>query len=102
MCRRRLFFPPPKVDSAVLLIEVFPDEAQPYPGVEPVRFFDLVRAGFSQKRKQLANSLTAGLSPTLDKSGVQSVLAQAAIDGSQRAESLTLAEWVSLYHILNA
>lgn len=95
------FFPPPKVDSAILLIETFAPHEQPCPGVDEARFFDLVRAGFGQKRKQLANSLTAGLVPALEKSQVQTALAQAGIEATRRAESLTLAEWARLYAEIN-
>lgn len=94
------FFPPPKVDSAILLIETYRPEERPCPGVDEKRFFEIARAGFGQKRKQLANSLTAGLAPALEKSQVQAALAQAGIDGSRRAESLTLAEWGRLAEIL--
>lgn len=93
------FFPPPKVDSAVLLIEVFSEAEQPFPGVDPARFFDIVRAGFGQKRKQLTNTLASGLN--LDKARVQEILQQARIDGSRRAESLSLEEWAKLYEVLH-
>jgi 16S rRNA (adenine1518-N6/adenine1519-N6)-dimethyltransferase len=48
------FWPPPKVDSAVLLFEPLPE--QPHPGLKP-----LLRAGFAQPRKTLANNLASGL-----------------------------------------
>jgi 16S rRNA (adenine1518-N6/adenine1519-N6)-dimethyltransferase len=89
------FFPPPKVDSAILLIETYSPETRPCPGVDEARFFEIVRAGFGQKRKQLANSLATGLK--LDKATVQQALQQAGLEGSRRAESLTLAEWKILY-----
>jgi 16S rRNA (adenine1518-N6/adenine1519-N6)-dimethyltransferase len=95
------FFPPPKVDSAVLLIETYLPGEQPCPGVDEARFFGVVRAGFSQKRKQIANSLAAGLAPELDKSQVQAALAAAGIESSRRAESLTLKEWAALYATLD-
>jgi 16S rRNA (adenine1518-N6/adenine1519-N6)-dimethyltransferase len=95
------FFPPPKVDSAVLVIETYSPEELPCPGVDEARFFKVVRAGFSQKRKQIANSLAAGLAPELDKSQVQTALAAAGIENSRRAESLTLKEWAALYATLD-
>ncbi len=95
------FFPAPKVDSAILLVEVFQPEEQPYAGVDESRFFEIVRAGFSQKRKQLANSLSAGLGEAFDKTRVVELLAVAGIEGTRRAESLALAEWVGLYHLIN-
>lgn len=86
------FFPPPNVDSAVLLIEVFPLAERPCPDVDEKAFFEVARAGFGQKRKQLANSLAANL-PGTDKATVLSLLQTAGIDPTRRAEALTLPEW---------
>jgi 16S rRNA (adenine1518-N6/adenine1519-N6)-dimethyltransferase len=83
------FYPRPKVDSAVLRLEVRPQPA--VTDVSPARFFAVVRAGFSQKRKQLANSLAAGLA--LPKATVAAALRQAGVDPTRRAETLSLAEW---------
>jgi 16S rRNA (adenine1518-N6/adenine1519-N6)-dimethyltransferase len=83
------FYPAPKVDSAVLRLEVRPQPS--VTSVSPTEFFDVVRAGFGQKRKQLANSLSAGLE--LSKSEVQEVLLRAGINPTRRAETLSLDEW---------
>ena len=83
------FYPPPKVDSAVLRLDVRPHPA--VTDVSPATFFATARAGFGQKRKQLANSLTAGLA--LPKPTVIAALNEAEIDPTRRAETLTLAEW---------
>ncbi|MCC6456805.1 MAG: ribosomal RNA small subunit methyltransferase A [Caldilineaceae bacterium] len=90
------FYPAPKVDSAVLRLEVRPEPA--VTGVSPKAFFRVVRAGFGQKRKQLANSLSAGLA--LPKSVVQHALESAAIDPKRRAETLSLPEWGTLSRLL--
>ena len=82
------FSPRPKVDSAILHLRVRP---QPAVAMDPARFFAVVRAGFSQKRKQIHNSLAAGLQ--LDKATVQQWLAEAGIDPARRAETLSLDEW---------
>ena len=82
------FSPRPKVDSAILHLRVRP---QPAVAMDPARFFAVVRAGFSQKRKQIHNSLAAGLQ--LDKATVQQWLANAGIDPARRAETLSLDEW---------
>ncbi|MFN3333523.1 MAG: ribosomal RNA small subunit methyltransferase A, partial [Caldilinea sp.] len=82
------FTPRPKVDSAILQLTV---RAHPAVDVEPALFFHVVRAGFSQKRKQLQNSLAAALH--LDKPAVQTWLKRAGIDPARRAETLSLAEW---------
>ena len=85
------FNPRPQVDSAILQLRVHP---QPVVDVTPERFFTIVRAGFSQKRKQLHNSLAAGLG--LDKAAVQAWLNTAGIDPTRRAETLSLTEWGNL------
>ncbi len=92
------FYPVPKVDSAVLRLDVRPQPA--VADVDAARFFTLVRAGFGQKRKQLANSLSAGLH--LPKRAVQDALHAAGIDPALRAERLDLEAWGRLYHALAA
>ncbi|MEZ4717135.1 MAG: rRNA adenine N-6-methyltransferase family protein [Caldilineaceae bacterium] len=86
---RGAFYPRPKVDSTVLRLDVRP---QPYfPDADPTRFFAIVRAGFSQKRKQLLNSLSGGLG--LDKTQARAALDAAGIDPRRRAQTLSLDEW---------
>lgn len=87
------FSPRPKVDSAILQLRVRP---QPAVAVDPRHFFTVVRAGFSQKRKQIHNSLAAGLQ--LDKATVQQWLVESAIDPARRAETLSIDEWGVLCH----
>lgn len=82
------FYPPPQVDSAVVCIDTF---AQLPLQVDPEQFFQIVKAGFGQKRKQLKNSLAAGLGQPSARI-VQS-LQQAGIDPRRRAQTLSLAEW---------
>ncbi|MGH2521003.1 MAG: 16S rRNA (adenine(1518)-N(6)/adenine(1519)-N(6))-dimethyltransferase RsmA [Anaerolineales bacterium] len=86
------FYPRPEVDSAVVRLDVRPQPAAPVEDVD--RFFQIVKAGFSQKRKQLRNSLSGGL--RLEASAVDDWLAQAGIDPKRRAETLTLEEWGAL------
>lgn len=92
------FYPAPKVDSAVLRLDVRPEPA--VTSVPAPEFFRVVRAGFGQKRKQLANSLSAGLE--LPKNVVQLALERAAIDPTRRAETLMLDEWGALCQSLAA
>jgi 16S rRNA (adenine1518-N6/adenine1519-N6)-dimethyltransferase len=89
------FRPIPQVDSAILRLDVYP---QPAVAVAPEPFFAIVRAGFGQKRKQLLNSLSAGLGRP--KPEIAAALACAAIDPMRRAETLSLAEWESLHRCL--
>lgn len=90
------FVPPPKVESAVIVLER--REETPLPREEHARFFRVVRAGFAQRRKRLANALAAGLG--LPKEDVESALAAAGIDPDRRAENLGLEEWLRLYQAL--
>ncbi len=84
----RSFFPVPKVHSAVIRIDVY---AKPAVDIPAIDFFRVVRAGFSQPRKQLRNSLAAGLG--LGHADSVSLLSQAGIDPQRRAETLSLPEW---------
>jgi 16S rRNA (adenine1518-N6/adenine1519-N6)-dimethyltransferase len=86
------FHPPPKVDSAVVRLDVH--DSPPVEVGDLEQFFKVVRAGFGQKRKQLKNSLASGLG--LDAEATQRLLANASIDGTRRAETLSLVEWAAL------
>jgi 16S rRNA (adenine1518-N6/adenine1519-N6)-dimethyltransferase len=90
------FFPAPQVDSAVLVVDILP---APLVGEELLdSFFRLIKAGFSQKRKTLRNSLSSGLhiSPTK----VTELLARANIDPQRRAETLSIEEWKRLSSLI--
>jgi 16S rRNA (adenine1518-N6/adenine1519-N6)-dimethyltransferase len=86
------FYPRPEVDSAVVVLDVLPSPAVPVDDVN--QFFRVVKAGFSQKRKQLRNSLSGGL--RLSNAQVDALLAQAGVAPQRRAETLTLPEWGAL------
>jgi 16S rRNA (adenine1518-N6/adenine1519-N6)-dimethyltransferase len=86
------FTPVPKVDSAVLRLEMRPQPMAPIPSEDAL--FRVVRAGFSQRRKQLRNSLSAGLG--LQPHQAESLLHGAGIDPKRRAETLDLQEWAGL------
>lgn len=86
------FFPAPKVDSAVLTIDIYP-----FPLIRPELlniFFQLIKAGFSQKRKTLRNALSAGLH--ISPAEAAALLTRANIDPQRRAETLSIKEWESL------
>ena len=90
------FYPRPKVDSAVLHLDLYPEPV--VPNLPTNFFFRMVRAGFSQKRKQLANTLSAGLH--LPKPEIRVALESANIDPRRRAETVSLEEWGVLGTIL--
>lgn len=86
------FYPRPDVDSAIARIDLF--DQPPLAGAEADRFFEVVKAGFSQKRKQLRNALGSGLK--VKSEVAEKMLMEAKIDPSRRAETLTIEEWVRL------
>ncbi len=90
------FVPAPTVESAVIRIDVYDQSA-----IEPAErkvFFQMVKAGFRQKRKQLANALTAA--PGLNKENVEPALIASGIDPTRRAQTLSLDDWVRLHGAL--
>lgn len=86
------FYPPPKVDSTVVRVDLFPQPAVPQGLIET--FFRLAKAGFGQKRKTLRNSLASGLKITTAE--VELMLIKTKIDPMRRAETLSVQEWTSL------
>jgi len=87
-----MFKPAPKVDSAVVRLDVFEEHRLP-PDLEK-KFFMLVKKAFSQRRKTLSNSL-AGYNG-LTKEEIETVLNNIAIDPKRRAESLSVDDYVRL------
>ncbi|MCA9324080.1 ribosomal RNA small subunit methyltransferase A [Candidatus Saccharibacteria bacterium] len=92
----RFFTPPPKVDSQVVVLRRRP--GNPFDVVEK-DFFRLVKAGFSEKRKNLRNALSGGLQ--LEKNEAERLLYDAGITPTRRAQELSLDEWNSLYLAYN-
>jgi 16S rRNA (adenine1518-N6/adenine1519-N6)-dimethyltransferase len=84
------FVPPPKVDSAILLVSNVSRDNFKNKGQEE-HFFVLVKAGFAQKRKLLKKNLEAVLGK--DAAGA---MEKAGIPENARAEDVRLAEWVAL------
>jgi len=88
------FWPAPKVDSAIIMITpCFPSYLYMYPEKREA-FFKVVKAGFSQPRKQLANNLSHGLK--INKAKVKMWLLKNKIQPAQRAETLSLKDWINL------
>jgi 16S rRNA (adenine1518-N6/adenine1519-N6)-dimethyltransferase len=101
------FFPPPKVDSAILLIDniskdrfKFKNSKTKYklgsPGVPEddntgemeEKFFEIVKKGFAHKRKTLSSNLKGIVS--------KEILAEQGINENERAENLTLEQWFNI------
>ena len=88
-----MFTPPPKVDSLVLLLTktnslVSADERK--------AFMQVVKAGFSAKRKTLRNTISAGLQ--LTKPQAEQLLQSVSISPERRAETVSMQEWLALYN----
>ena len=116
---KNAFWPKPKVDSAI--IKITPRKNEPLPlckrGIEgdlkngkeilpapPFTkegvkiFFKVVKAGFSQPRKQLLNNLSVGLKLTKIKTA--DLLQSAGLKPEQRAETLTINDWIKIAETL--
>ncbi len=89
----RLFEPPPKVDSQVLILARRPKPL--FAGLDEKLFFRIVKAGFAGRRKKLRGSLAAGL--RIGKPEADQLLKSAGIDGDLRAQNLSLPDWHKLY-----
>lgn len=87
------FIPPPKVDSQVVILKHRPQPL--FKGIDRLKFFRIVKAGFAGKRKKLRGSLAAGLQ--MSKEQADGLLANAGVDGNLRAQNLTLEDWHKLY-----
>ncbi len=86
------FTPAPKVDSAVLRLEMRP---APVAAVrDEAWLFRVARAGFGQRRKQLRNALSAGLG--IPPEQAEAALIACGVDPKRRAETLRLEEWAAL------
>jgi 16S rRNA (adenine1518-N6/adenine1519-N6)-dimethyltransferase len=88
------FYPAPKVDSAIVRIELYD---HPVVEVDDVaQFFEVVRSGFAAPRKQLHNSLAQGLGVLPREAAT--LLAGVGIDQKRRAQTLSLEEWAMVCH----
>lgn len=87
------FYPPPKVDSAVVKIAF---EREPRFNVNADAFFPLVRSAFQKRRKTLLNALA---SEALPKPLLLAAFGKAGIDPIRRPETLSIQEWVTLTHL---
>lgn len=89
----KAFYPPPKVDSAVIRLRPRP---APTPATNPQQLERLVKLGFASKRKMLRNNLQS----VMDRDQMAQLLEQLKINPQARAEDLSVEEWVSLSNTL--
>lgn len=91
---KKLFFPAPKVDSAVIHIEVQPNSLSKNPTV-----LKLIRTAFSMRRKTLLNNLINGIS--MSREDALKALKKAGLSEHVRGEELSLEQFVILSDIIN-
>lgn len=95
---RDCFWPEPEVDSAIVRIVNIGRDAHGYISrlgqVGLTRFWQLAKIGFSARRKQLHNNLSAGLRMTTQE--IQEMLGKVRISPSVRAQELSVEDWISL------
>ncbi len=90
------FMPAPKVDSAVIRLNIL---QEPPVDCDRAAFFRVVKAAFSQRRKVIANSLSAGLG--ISKADAAALLEQAGVAPNARAEQLSLQDFAAIANRLN-
>ncbi|HEY9628658.1 MAG TPA: 16S rRNA (adenine(1518)-N(6)/adenine(1519)-N(6))-dimethyltransferase RsmA [Coleofasciculaceae cyanobacterium] len=83
------FYPPPKVDSAVIRIQPRPPEPAAH---NPRQLDTLVKLGFATKRKMLRNNLQS----VIDRDRLNDLLESLDLNPQSRAEDLSVAHWVAL------
>ncbi len=89
---KEVFFPAPKVDSAVLRLDI--RKEKPVELIDETMFFKCIRAGFGQRRKTLSNSLM-GIGE-VTKEQIKDCLGRLGIDEKRRAETLSLEEFAQI------
>lgn len=93
----KLFTPPPKVDSQVVILRRRPKPL--FKDLNHQKFFQIVKAGFSQRRKKLRGSLSSGLGISKDRA--DSLLRSAGVGPNARAQELSLDHWNRLSVLLS-
>jgi 16S rRNA (adenine1518-N6/adenine1519-N6)-dimethyltransferase len=86
------FYPVPEVDSAIVRVDF--DGAPDRDPDSANRMFRIARAGFSQKRKKLRNTLSAGLGEPVGR--IEQILGRAGVDSARRPETVSVDEWMRI------
>jgi 16S rRNA (adenine1518-N6/adenine1519-N6)-dimethyltransferase len=92
-----LFKPPPKVDSQIVKITKHQSDTQT---IDKRKFYRIVKAGFSSRRKKLSNNLSSGLN--IDKKVVEAQIINLELSENVRAQELSLENWFEIYNNLRA
>ncbi|HLR21490.1 MAG TPA: 16S rRNA (adenine(1518)-N(6)/adenine(1519)-N(6))-dimethyltransferase RsmA [Tissierellaceae bacterium] len=92
---KTVFMPQPKIDSAIIKLNIKED----IPNIDKDKFFKVVKAGFSKRRKTILNSLSSYGFNT-DKETIRKCLEQANIKEKERAEKLSIEDFINISTIL--
>jgi 16S rRNA (adenine1518-N6/adenine1519-N6)-dimethyltransferase len=92
------FFPPPRVDSAIL--HLIPRASAPVTVGSEIAFFAVSRSAFGQRRKTLQNALTNAPQLAFTRDQIIVALHAAGVDGGRRGETLSLAELAAVTNAL--
>ena len=90
---RNCFSPRPDVDSTALQLTFYRTPAKE---VDEKVLFDLIKAGFGERRKNILNALSDGLAKKVTKDEIKKLLGEAGIDPKSRAEELMLKDFIRL------
>ena len=91
------FLPAPKVDSAVIRIDVY--DRSPYAVKNEKTLDRVIKGAFAQRRKTLINSM-AGVFPELGKNGVAAILERMGLPSDIRGERLSIAQMAEMSDIM--
>lgn len=94
------FYPKPSVDSSIIKISNITDDFFTNNPVPEKDFFNVIKIGFSSKRKQLAGNLAAGIK--IPKENIRAVFTELNLNPRARAEQLTLNQWAHLASSISA
>lgn len=88
---KTVFMPQPKIDSAVIKLNLNKE----IPDIDKEKFFQVVKAGFSKRRKTIINSLsTYGFD--IEKEIIRQVLNSLNISPDSRAEDISVEEFIKI------
>ncbi|NCF75418.1 MAG: ribosomal RNA small subunit methyltransferase A [Xanthomonadaceae bacterium] len=93
--KKNNFFPVPKVDSAIIKLKIKSEKGK----TNKEKFFKIVKAGFSKKRKKLKNNLSEALK--IDKIKIDNTFKKIGLGENIRAQELSVQNWKSLVILLN-
>lgn len=97
---KTVFIPQPNVVSSILTLE---RRTEPLVEVnDEAFFFNIVQASFSHRRKTILNNLASHFKKEVHKTELDTMLREINVDGTRRAESLTIQEFATLATALEA